>query len=158
MLELPHLLGYVQNQPLRKWWPHLGYLACSETWFADRSCEAQAYASEWYVNQITPDEHSMFAREAAWSSAITSGSLLKDGPREGFRVISFGGDEANLASSLIDGRFEVMQLARAAPRSQRPNLISIYCEGEATAHGFATALGGLSFVARPVVFVQPPEH
>lgn len=158
MLDLPHLRGYVQNQPLPRWWPHLGYLACSETWFSDRQSEAEAYASDWYKQAVTPDEQLMFAREQAWSSAIASTSLVSEGSREGFRVIAFGGDEANLSQTLIEGRLEVMRLARPAPGFERSDLVSVYCEDEAKADRIAARLGGLTFVARPVVFVQPPEH
>lgn len=156
MLKLDGLQGYVQNQPLPQWWPHLGYLACSETWFADRDAERSAYASDWYREAITADERRMFAREHAWSSAITGRSEVQEGSSSGLRVLAFGGAIENLKASLIEGRIEIFELARAAPGLQSRALISVRCEQEAKAHGIAARLGGISFVARPAVFIEPP--
>jgi len=157
MLDLPELAGYVQNRPLPAWWPHLGYLACSETWFADREAERTAYASEWYRETITPDEHRMFARDDAWSAVVTEAEELHPGPPEGFRALAFGGAPANLGGTIADGRLELLRLTRPAPGLTDPVLVSAYAEDEGKAALLAMRLGGLAFVAEAATIVPPPD-
>jgi hypothetical protein len=156
MLELPHLAGYVQNRPLTEWWPHLGFLACAETWFADREAEKAAYASEWYRDEITPDELRMFARDAAWSSPVTGIEELHAGPPARLRVLAFGGAAANLDGIVVDDRVERLRLARAAPGTAGPVVVSAYTDDAAKARHIALRLGGLVFVAEATAIVAPP--
>lgn len=158
MLKLPYLKGYVQNRPLPEWWPHLGYLACSETWFADRQTEREAYASPWYTEEIARDEQRMFARDHAWSAAVTDVQELHAGSRAGLRVLAFGGDPESLSGSLIEGELEVLRLSRDVPGLRRSLLVSAYCEDPVKARGMAARLGGLSFVADPVIVVEGPAQ
>jgi hypothetical protein len=139
MLGLPHLLGYVQNRPTEDWWIHLPYLACSETWFADRERETAAYATDWYREQIAVDEGRMFGRDDAWSSPVLATETLHEGMTGRYRTLAFGADPAHLDAILFDGRAEVLRLHRAPPGG-----------GE-----LALRLGGLAFVCEPAASMPP---
>ena len=121
MLEIPGLVGYVQDRPCQEWWIHLPYLACSETWFADREigvsvaievahrdAERAAYASDWYNQQIAIDEARMFGRGEAWNSPVLDVQTVRPGPTGRYRTLAFGSSPGRLDSVLIDGRVETL--------------------------------------------------
>lgn len=155
MLELPYLLGYVQNRPTEEWWVQLPYLACSETWFADREREAAAYATDWYRERITVDEQRMFGREDAWSSPVLAVEVLRDGVTGRYRTLAFGADPARLDSVLLDGRAELLRLHRAPPGGGAPTVVSVWTDHAPLARLIAQRLGGLAFVSEPAPSMPP---
>jgi hypothetical protein len=157
MLELPHLLGYVQNRPTEEWWIHLPYLACSETWFADREREAAAYATDWYREQIAVDETRMFGRDDAWSSAVTSVQTLREGMTGRYRTLAFGADPARLDTLLLDGRAEVLHLHRAPPGGGEKTVVAYWTDHAPLARHVAQHLGGLAFVCEPAASMPPAQ-
>ena len=157
MLEIPGLIGYVQDRPCPEWWVHLPYLACSETWFADRDFERAAYASDWYTSRIAADEARMLAREDAWSSPVTAVETLRPGPTGRFRVLAFGASSTQLDNLLIDGRAEVLRLHRPPPGGGEPVVVSVWGDDAGLARHVAQRLGGLAFVAEPAASLAPPQ-
>jgi hypothetical protein len=157
MLELPGLLGYVQNRPHPDWWVHLPYLVCSETWFADRDAERAAYASAWYLEQIAVDEARMFARDDAWSSPVVGVETLRPGPTARFRVLAFGGNAELAQGPLFDGRLELLHLLHETPGGGDPVVVSAWTDEESLADHLARRLGGLTFVGEPAASVIPPS-
>ena len=157
MLEIPGLIGYVQARPCPEWWVHLPYLACSETWFADRDSERAAYASDWYRSQIAVDETRMLARDDAWSSPVIAMETVRPGPTGRFRVLAFGAWPAPLGSLLIDGRAEVLRLHRAPPGGGESAVVSVWTDDAGLARHVAQRLGGLTFVAEPAASLAPPQ-
>lgn len=156
MRGLPHLLGYVQNRPLASWWAQLGYAACSELWFADRERERAAFDSPWYREQITRDELRTFARDDAWSAVVTAVEPLAEGPAAGFRALAFGGAVELLDGTLPGSRVDLLRLARPAPGTVAPVVVSAWCAQEAQARFLAQRLGGIAFVAEAAPVVVPP--
>jgi hypothetical protein len=156
MLDLPLLLGYVQNRPLPGWWPHLGALACSETWFASREAEREAYASDWYRDAIAPDEHRMFARDAAWHARVLEVEELHPGEHGAFRALAFGGVAELLGDAILDARLERLVLSRAAPGTHRAEAIAAWSDDPMTADHLARRLGGVAFAAEHAVIVPAP--
>jgi hypothetical protein len=157
MLDLPGLRGYVQNRPLPEWWIHLPYLACSETWFADREAERAAYASSWYTEQIAVDEARMFGRDDAWSSPVLAVETLRPGPTARLRVLGFGASSDALDGTLFDGRVEVLRLLREPPAGGGPLILSAWTDAAPLADHVARKLGRLAFVAEPAASVLPPD-
>lgn len=158
MLELPGLLGYVQNRPIEESWIHLRYLACSETWFATRESEATAYASDWYREQIAVDEARMFGRDDAWSSAVLGVETLKAGATGSHRVLAFGAAPERLDCALFDGRAEVLRLHRAPPEGGEPTVVSVWTDHPALARRLTQTLGGLAFVCEPAASLPPRQE
>lgn len=156
MLDIPGLVGYVQDRPREDWWIHLPYLACSETWFADRDAERAAYASDWYTQQIAIDEARMFGRDEAWNSPVVNVETIRSGPTGRFRALSFGSSPERLDAILIDGRVEALKLLRPPPGGGEPAVVSVWTDDEALARHAAIRLGGLAFVAEPAVSLSPP--
>jgi hypothetical protein len=157
MLEIPGLIGYVQDRPCPEWWVHLPYLACSETWFADRESERAAYASHWYTSQIAVDEARMLARDDAWSSPVTAVETLRPGRTGRFRVLAFGASASPLDSLLIDARAELLRLHRPPPNGGEATVVSVWTDDAGLARHVAQRLGGLTFVAEPAVSLAPPQ-
>lgn len=156
MQELEGVRGYVQNQPEPACWPHVGYLACSETWYDDREAERAAYATDYYRDVIAADEARMFARDDAFSSAVTEIVEHHDGPRAGLRALAFGGVVEQLGGVILDGAVDVLRLARPLPGVAGPDLVSAWAPDLGKARHLARRLGGLAFVARVDVVVAPP--
>ena len=157
MLDIPGLVGYVQDRPCQEWWIHLPYLACSETWFADREAEQAAYASDWYEGQIAVDEARMFDRDEAWHSPVVGVDTVRPGPTGRFRTLGFGSSSERLDSVLIDGRVETLQLLRPPPDGGESTIVSAWTEDPALARHVALRLGGLAFVSEPAVSLTPPR-
>lgn len=156
MLDIPGLIGYVQDRPCPEWWVHLPYLACSETWFADRESERKAYASDWYNERIATDESRMFGRDEAWSSAVTAVETLRRGPTGRFRVLAFGASPRALDALLLDGRAEMLRLHRPPPGGGESLVVSVWADDAQLARHVALRLGGLTFVAEPAASMPPP--
>jgi hypothetical protein len=156
MLEIPGLVGYVQDRPCQEWWIHLPYLACSETWFADRDAERAAYASGWYDQQIAVDEARMFGRAEAWNSPVIDVQTVRPGATGRYRTLAFGSSPERLDSVLIDGRVETLKLLRPPPRGGESTIVSVWTDDEPLARHAALCLGGLAFVAEPAVSLSPP--
>jgi EthD domain len=157
MLDIPGLVGYVQDRPRQEWWIHLPYLACSETWFADRSAEQAAYASDWYRQQIAVDEARMFGRDEAWNSPVVSVDTVRPGPTGRYRALGFGSSLSRMDGVLTDGRVETLQLLRPPPCGGDSVVVSVWTDDEALARHAALRLGGLAFVAEPAVSLSPPR-
>ena len=157
MLELPGLAGYVQNRPRPEWWTRMPYVACAETWFADRDAERAGFDSEWYHREVEADEARMFAREAAWSSPVVETTTLREGSTARFRALAFGGSEERLAGFLLDGRAEALRLLHEPPGGGAPVVISVWTEHEELAGAIAARLGGIAFVAEPAAALPPPQ-
>ncbi len=157
MLEIPGLLGYVQNRPTEEWWIHLPYLACSETWFASRQTESAAYASEWYREQIAVDEARMFGREDAWSSPVIEVQTLREGMTGRYRTLAFGARGERLDGLLFDGRAEVLRLLRPPPGAVESAVVSVWTDHAPLARELALILGGLAFVCEPAASMPPDE-
>jgi hypothetical protein len=156
-LELPGLTGYVQNRPRPDWWAQLRYVACSETWFADREAERRGFDSEWYHREIEVDEARMFTREAAWSSPVVATDVLREGSTGRFRALAFGGTEARLDGLMLDGRAEALRLLRPTPAGGEPVVVSVWTDHEELARHAAQRLGGIAFVAEPAAALPPAE-
>jgi hypothetical protein len=156
MLDIPGLVGYVQDRPRQEWWIHLPYLACSETWFADREAERAAYASDWYQEEIAVDEARMFCRDEAWSSPVVDVETFRPGPTGRFRALGFGSAPERLDSVLVDGRVETLKLLRPPPGGGEARVVSAWTDDAALARHAAVHLGGLTFVAEPAVSLSPP--
>jgi hypothetical protein len=156
VLGLDGLVGYVQNRALPEWWPHLGFIACPETWFEDRDSERAAFASDYYRDELVPDEERTLARGDVWSSPVTAVEELHPGTPAGLRVLAFGGAAANLEGVLLDGRAEVLHLGRPAPGTTDPRVVSVFAGDEANARHLALRLGGVAFVAEAAVLRTPP--
>lgn len=100
--QTPGLMRYVQNRPLTEEWAAGRAWFCSETWFADRATERNAYASPYYRDVVTADEATFLDREAAWSGVVltTDGDHhaadLTETPTktQGWRVLWFGDEPA----------------------------------------------------------------
>jgi len=157
MLDIPGLVGYVQNRPHPEWWVHLPYLACSETWFANRETEHAAYESDWYKDRIAVDEARMFGREWAWSSPVVDVEMVRPGSTGRFRVLAFGAAPNRLEGMLLDGRAEALRLLRPPPGGGEPTVTAVWTDDPILAHHAATRLGGLSFVAEPAASLSPPQ-
>ena len=157
MLEIPGLVGYVQNRPLPEWWVHLPYLACSETWFGDREAERAAYASDWYREQIAVDEARMFGREDSWSSPVLDVETLQAGFTGRFRTLAFGAEPHRLNGILYDGRAEALRLLRPPPAGGDRVIVSVWTDDAVLARHLALRLGGLAFVAEAVASLPPPR-
>ena len=157
MIELPGLLGYVQNRPTEEWWVQLPYLACAETWFRNREAEAKAYGSRWYREQILVDEERMFGRDHAWSSPVTEVETLHEGVTGRFRVLAFGAAPERLDGAMLDGRAEVLRLLRQPPVSGERTVISAWTDHAPLARRLAVLLGGLAFVCEPASPLPPDE-
>jgi hypothetical protein len=156
MLNIPGLVGYVQDRPCREWWIHLPYLACSETWFPDRGAERAAYASDWYQQQIAVDEARMFVRDEAWNSPVVDVETVRPGPTGRFRALGFGSSPERLDSVLIDGRVEMLKLLRPPPGGGEASVVCAWTDDADLAHHAALRLGGLAFAAEPAVSLSPP--
>jgi len=156
MLGLEGLVGYVQNRPLAEWWIELPYLACSETWFADREAERAAFASAYYRERIAVDEARMFARGDAWSSPVLAVETLRAGPVARFRALGFGASPDRLADVLHDGRAEALVLHRPPPGGGEAVVLCAWTDDAALARHLALRLGGLAFVAEPAASLPPP--
>jgi hypothetical protein len=156
MLDIPGLAGYVQDRPCQEWWIHLPYLACSETWFADRDAERAAYASDWYNQQIAVDEARMFGRDEAWNSPVLDVQTVRPGPTGRYRALGFGASLSGLDAVMVDGRVESLRLLRPPPGDGEPVVVSVWTDDEALARHAALRLGGLAFVAEPAVSQSPP--
>ncbi|HUA71264.1 MAG TPA: EthD domain-containing protein [Solirubrobacteraceae bacterium] len=156
MLDIPGLVGYVQDRPCREWWIHLPYLACSETWFADREAERAAYASDWYQQRIAVDEARMLGRDDAWNSPVVDVDTVRAGPTGRFRALAFGSSPERLDSVLIDGRVETLRLLRPPPGGGESSILSVWTDDADLARHAALRLGGLAFVAEPAASLSPP--
>jgi len=156
MLQIPGLVGYVQDRPRREWWIHLPYLACSETWFSDRETERAAYASDWYTQGIAVDEARMFGREEAWSSPVLEVQTVRPGPTGRFRALGFGASLGALDPMILDGRVETLRLLRPPPGGGEQLIVSVWSDEELLARHVALRLGGLAFVAEPTASLSPP--
>ncbi len=157
MLDIPRLVGYVQNRPRQEWWVYLPYLACSETWFADREAERAAYASAWYRDQIAVDEARMFGREDAWNSPVVEVETVHNGPTGRLRTLAFGAGAGRLDGIMLDGRAEVLRLHRPTPGGGAPSVLAAWSDDPMLAHHVALRLGGLAFVAEPAAALPPPR-
>lgn len=157
MIELPGLLGYIQNRPTEEWWSQLPYLACAETWFESREAEAEAYASSWYREQIAVDEERMFAREHAWSSPVTEVRTLHEGDTGRYRTLAFGAAPERLDGAMFDGRAELLRLLRKPPVAGERTVVSVWTEHAPLARRLAVLLGGVAFVAEPAAPLLPGE-
>ena len=157
MLDIPGLVGYVQDRPCQEWWIHLPYLACSETWFADRDAEHAAYASDWYQQRIAVDEALMFGRDEAWNSPVVNVETVRPGPTGRFRALGFGSSAGRLDSVLIDGRVETLRLLRPPPGGGEAAIVSVWTDDAELARHVALRLGGLAFVSEPAVSLSPPR-
>jgi hypothetical protein len=108
-LHTPQLRGYAQNRPLAEELDRVGPLACSETWFADRTTERSAFSSPYYRQVVAADEASFLNRDALWSSAVVRSTPW---PRHSlpYRVLMFG--PRNPARLPGDG----LETAKTVPR------------------------------------------
>jgi hypothetical protein len=155
MLDIPGLVGYVQDRRCQEWWIHLPYLACSETWFSSRDAEKAAYASDCYQQQIAVDETRIFGRDEAWNSPVVDVETVQAGPTGRFRALGFGSSPDRLDSVLIDGRVETLKLLRPPPGGGESLVVSVWTDDETLARHAALRLGGLAFVAEPAVSLSP---
>jgi EthD domain len=156
MRPLPELQGYVQHRPAADWWPHLGYLACGETWFADEEAERAAWSSDWYRDAIAPDERLMFATRDAWNARVVDVEELHEGPEGSFEAFGFGATGAGLSGAIVDMRVQRLRLSRPAPGSDEPVAIVAAAADPLAADHLARRLGGLAFAAVRAVIVPRP--
>ncbi|HEX5193223.1 MAG TPA: EthD domain-containing protein [Solirubrobacteraceae bacterium] len=157
MIELPGLLGYVQNCPAEEWWTQLPYLACAETWFGSRESEAEGYASSWYREQIAVDEERMFGRDDAWSSPVIDVQTVREGDTGRYRTLAFGAAPERLDGVIFDGRAEALRLLRHPPVFGERTVVSVWTEHAPLARRLAVLLGGLAFVSEPAAPLPPDE-
>jgi uncharacterized protein (TIGR02118 family) len=150
--DMPGLLGYEQHHALTP----ARYVGWSETWFASRADEQAAFASDVYRERIAPDEDTVFAREAAWSSAVLASEVVRPGPTAGFRLLAFGaGADTPLPAGVV--RAELLRLHQPGPGPDGADVaLSAWA---ATADPLVAAAGrcdGLAIVSRRVAIVAPP--
>ncbi|MEU3273070.1 EthD domain-containing protein [Saccharomonospora sp. NPDC006951] len=143
----PGLLGYTQNRPVDQEWDRRTARFCSETWFADRDAEREAYASTYYRDVVAPDEASFLDRESAWASAVLGDSVPV--VAEGVRVLWFDESPPPGAS------WVALDLARPVPVPGKGKRVHV-----AVVDGVAEALSltrgaGVSLVCRSMGFAIP---
>jgi acyl-CoA thioester hydrolase len=138
----PGLDGYRQNRPLEPDWDGLGHV-CSETWFADRDAEQQAFGSEYYATTVTDDERRFTDRDHAWHARIVADDA-GPAPSARYRVLGFGSDPSRL-----DGRVERVALDRPTPGGGPPHVLSLWTDDLAEAQDVVARLDGVAFVAEP---------
>ena len=155
-LRAAKLRGYVQNCPVPEWWNRMPAIACAEDWFDSRDDEEALHDTEYYRKTVVPDEQRMFKRDNAWASTVTAVEILRDGPIQPFRVLSFG-TARPLRHSLAGGdRLELLHLRLTPPLSSVPLAVSAWAPPLDAATGLAESLGGFAFVASPVPLLRPP--
>jgi hypothetical protein len=155
-LRAAKLRGYVQNRPVPEWWNRMPAVACAEDWFDSRDDETTLHRTDYYREAVVPDEQRMFNRDNAWASTVVAIEVVRDGPTQSFRVLSFGAVPPRQRSLLGDGRIEVLHLRRAPPLSSRPLVVSAWSPTVEGATRIAEGLGGFAFVASPAPLMRPP--
>jgi hypothetical protein len=142
----PGLRGYVQNRPE----PGLDGWVCSETWFADADAERGAYASDFYVHEVTPDESRFLDRGAAWVALVRG-----DGPPVpelpgAYRALILGwagGDPPSMP------HVEIVALDRAGPAGGPPRLLSAWADDPAALTPALAEPGDVALLTRPAVIL-----
>jgi hypothetical protein len=155
-LRSPGLRGYVQNRPVEEWWGRMPAIACAEDWFDSREDEQALHQTEYYRETVRPDEERIFNRDNAWVSTVSSVEVLKDGPIQPFRVLSFGAPRPPASSLSADYRAELLHLRRPPPLSSSPLVVAAWAPTIKVAQTLAARLGGFAFVAAPAVLLPPP--
>ena len=140
----PGLRGYVQNRPE----PGGHGWVCSETWFADADAERGAYASDFYVHEVTPDESRFLDRGAAWAALVRDGWMPVRGLPGGYRalVVGWAGDDPPSLRHV-----EVIALDRAGPNGGPPRLLSAWSDDPAALSPVLAEPGDVALLTRPAV-------
>ena len=155
-LRTPHLRGYVQNRLIPEWWDRAPALACAEDYFDSREAEQQMLETDYYRDQVRPDEERMFRRSGAWVSTVTEEELLRDGTRSALRVLAFGAPrpaEEDLADA---GRVELMHVRKAPPLCVHAHVVSAWADDLDHAERLSRSLGGFALVVAPEPLMAPP--
>lgn len=151
----PRLLGYVQNRPVPESWSSLRWQACSESFFADRDAEREAFGSDYYLDTVAADEAQFVDREGSWLASITEEEVLKDGPSADWRVLAFGSEAGPLDLGACDAA-SVLRLRREPPGGGPSQVVSAFLSDRVRAGHVAAAFGGLTLLVEPVAPVRPP--
>jgi len=145
-LEIPGLLGYVQNRPLAGPSDAQPYAACWETWFLDRAAEKAAFQSAHYRERVVPDEAIFADRRRYWSAQVDADGWPRAAP---YRLLSFGGDPAAVPDA------EVLPLVGSPPVRGPRHVLSLWAEELEAVRDAAGAVGGLVLVTAPTVLALP---
>ena len=146
----PLLLGYVQNRPLEEEWPRLGLRTiCSETWFADRASEQESFGSDYYRDDVMPDEALFLDRTSAWMGRFVG---EPEGPvgSARYRVLVFG------AEAMPGADVDVLEVVRAPWAGGEPRVLSLWLDDRVLALELARAAPSFAFAAEPAIVVAPP--
>jgi hypothetical protein len=145
-LEIPGLLGYVQNRPVAAPSPAQPYAACWETWFLDRPAEKAAFQSAYYREQVVPDEATFADRSRYWSAPVTADGWPQAAP---YRLLAFGGDPAAVPEA------QVLPLVGSPPLRGPRHVLSLWAEDLESVREAAGAAGGLVLVTAPTILALP---
>ena len=131
-------------------------IVCAEDWFDSAEDEQALHQTQYYRETVVPDEERMFRRDNAWVSAVLDVEVIRDGPLQPFRVLSFGGAHPTTSNLQTNERVECLRLRRLPPLSNSPVIVSAWASTIEVAQTLAATLGGFSFVAAPVALLAPP--
>ncbi len=146
----PLLAGYVQNRPLEEEWPRLGpRTICSETWFVDRDAERESFASDYYRDNVMPDEATFLDRATAWMGRFVGEPASPVG-RGRYRVLAFGAD------AITGTEADVLEVDRETWAGGAPRVLSLWLDDRARALELARATPSFAFAAEPAIVVAPP--
>lgn len=134
----PGLLDYVQYRPLPEERRRGFSQVCSSTTFADREAERAAYASEFYLRKVVPDEGSFLRRGDAWSARAS----VDPADQADFTVLQWGGARPGPA-------WRTVEVSRDLPAGGRAlHVLSTADREEALAASASAKVP--SFACRPV--------
>lgn len=152
----PHLSGYVQHRPSRPDQHRLGGRVCAEAWFTDREDEARAWASDHYVDVVTPDEHRFVDRPRAWVARIVGDEPLLGGPAVAgdVEVVLVGCDPADVAPGT---RGRVLDVNLAGPDDGPAHVVLASVADNAAADALvADVTADVSFRSTVGAVLPPP--
>ena len=126
--EIPGLLGYVQNHAVledgRPLLPYPGFDACSEIEFESLAAMDEGFASDYYRQAVTADEHVLIDK-SRFAMILAERRVLADGiaDADGVKLLTFMPLDPRSTPSELDerlaGSYREIVAAAGAPRHEQ---------------------------------------
>lgn len=153
----PGLRGYAQNRPPEDAWSGHTHI-CAEAWFDDRAAEREAFRSQYYLDEVVPDEDRFVRREQAWHSSVTD--VRTASRHRTYRVLVFGQSSGSAADWLERWDTDAVDeyaTDRSLPLGGRPAVLGLWTDDEARARAAVAHFGPLAWLVKPVPVVPAPH-
>ncbi|MGW0007967.1 EthD domain-containing protein [Nocardia grenadensis] len=142
--QTPGLTRYRQDRPLAG---TTDRFVCSETWFASRAAERNAFGSAYYMETVVPDEERFLARGTVWAGRVLH-TAEPEVPEAPYLVLWFG---AEAVPERAGGRWSATEVDRTVPGPGTGTTVRRGWFDDAAAARCAADAAVLTLACRPVV-------